>query len=177
MPKNSNKINPRCIVIAGPNGAGKTTFARDFLQQEMAVVHFVNADLIAAGLSPLNPDLAKVAAGKLFLRELDRLASLMTDFAFETTLSGMGHRTRLSNLKKAGYRIEIVYLRLASPQLALKRIAARVRHGGHDIPKEDVLRRFDRSWRNFQTVYRSLADRWAVFDNSGAEPVLQEHQP
>ena len=177
MPKNSNKINPRCIVIAGPNGAGKTTFARDFLQREAAVVHFVNADLIAAGLSPLNPDLAKIAAGKLFLGELNRLASLMTDFAFETTLSGMGHRSRLSNLKKAGYRIEIVYLRLASPRLALKRIAARVRHGGHDIPKEDVLRRFDRSWQNFQMVYQTLADRWAVFDNSGAAPVLQEHWP
>jgi predicted ABC-type ATPase len=177
MPKNSNKINPRCIVIAGPNGAGKTTFARDFLQREAAVVHFVNADLIAAGLSPLNPDLAKVAAGKLFLGELDRLASLMTDFAFETTLSGMGHRSRLSNLKKAGYRIEIVYLRLASPQLALKRIAGRVRHGGHDIPKEDVLRRFDRSWQNFQTVYRQLADSWTVYDNSGNQPVLQEQGP
>lgn len=177
MPKASNKSSPRCIVIAGPNGAGKTTFARDFLQREAAVVHFVNADLIAAGLSPLNPDLAKIAAGKLFLGELDRLASLMTDFAFETTLSGMGHRFRLSNLKKAGYRIEIVYLRLASPQLALKRIAARVRHGGHDIPKEDVLRRFDRSWQNFQTVYRTLADSWTVYDNSGDQPVIQEQGP
>ena len=170
-------MSPRCIVIAGPNGSGKTTFARDFLQREAGVVRFVNADLIAAGLSPLNPDLAKIAAGKLFLRELDRLADTMTDFSFETTLSGKSYRSRFVQLSNAGYRIEIVYLRLASPQLALKRIAARVRHGGHDIPKEDVLRRFDRSWQNFQTVYRPLADRWAVFDNSGAEPVLQEHWP
>jgi predicted ABC-type ATPase len=147
------------------------------LPQEAGVVHFVNADLIAAGLSPFNPDLAKVAAGKLFLRELDRLADTMTDFAFETTLSGKSYRSRLIQLRNAGYRIEIVYLRLASPQQALKRIAARVRHGGHDIPNEDVLRRFDRSWQNFQTVYRPLADRWAVFDNSGAEPVLREHYP
>jgi predicted ABC-type ATPase len=147
------------------------------LPQEAGVVHFVNADLIAAGLSPFNPDLAKIAAGKLFLRELDRLAVAMIDFAFETTLSGKSYRSRLIQLRNAGYRIEIVYLRLASPQLALKRIAARVRHGGHDILKEDVLRRFDRSWQNFQTVYRPLADRWAVFDNSGAEPVLQEHWP
>jgi predicted ABC-type ATPase len=173
----NKKVSPRCIVIAGPNGSGKTTFARDFLQREAGVVRFVNADLIAAGLSPLNPDLAKVAAGKLFLRELDRLADTMTDFSFETTLSGKGYRPRFIQLRNAGYRIEIVYLRLASPQLALKRIAARVRHGGHDIPKEDVLRRFDRSWQNFLTVYRPLADRWAVFDNSGAEPVLQEHWP
>ncbi len=140
-------------------------------------MHFVNADLIAAGLSPLNPDIAKIAAGKIFLNELQRLADAMIDFAFETTLSGKGYRQRFLALRKAGYTIEIVYLRLASPQLALKRIAARVRHGGHDIPKEDVLRRFERGWQNFQTVYRQLADRWAVFDNSGAEPVLQEHWP
>ena len=170
-------MSPRCIVIASPNGSGKTTFARDFLQREARVVNFVNADLSAAGLSPLSPDLAKVSAGKLFLGELDRLANSMADFAFETTLSGKGYRPRFIALRKAGYGIEIVYLRLASPQLALKRIAARVRHGGHDIPKEDVLRRFDRSWQNFLTVYRPLADRWAVFDNSGAEPVLQEHWP
>jgi predicted ABC-type ATPase len=82
-------MKPRCIVIAGPNGAGKTTFAREFLPKEGDVVHFVNADLIAAGISPLKPGLAAVAAGKVFLNELDRLAKQRVDFAFETTLSGL----------------------------------------------------------------------------------------
>ena len=86
-------------------------------------------------------------------------------------------RPRFVQLRNAGYRIEIVYLRLATPILALRRIAMRVRHGGHDVPKVDVLRRFDRSWRNFLSVYRPLADSWTVYDNSGIEPLLQEQGP
>ena len=161
---------PRCIVIAGPNGAGKTTFAREFLPKDAGVVHFVNADLIAGGLSPLRPENAAVAAGRLFLNELDRLAKARVDFAFETTLSGLVYLARLRRWKAAGYRIEIVFLRLPSPRLGLRRIAARVRQGGHDVPRADVLRRFARGWDNFQTAYRPLADAWAVYDNSGKIP-------
>src|SRR5512141_82563 len=109
---------PRCIVIAGPNGAGKTTFAREFLPKDARIIHFVNADLIASGLSPLRPELAALAAGRLFLGELDRLTKARADFAFESTLSGRSYVTRLKRWKAAGYRIEIVYLRLSSPQLA-----------------------------------------------------------
>src|SRR5262245_9847573 len=118
---------PRCIVIAGPNGAGKTTFAREFLPGYGGVVHFVNADLIASGLSPLRPELAAISAGRLFLAELDRLAAGRNDFAFETTFSGLGHLRRLKKWKRTGYRIEMVFLRLRSPRIALRRIAARVR--------------------------------------------------
>jgi predicted ABC-type ATPase len=168
---------PRCIVIAGPNGAGKTTFAREFLPKDAGVVHFVNADLIAGGLSPLRPENAAVAAGRLFLNELDRLAKARVDFAFETTLSGLVYLARLRRWKAAGYRIEIVFLRLPSPRLALRRIAARVRQGGHDVPRADVLRRFTRGWDNFQTAYRPLADVWAVYDNSGENPRLLEQTP
>lgn len=114
--------SPRCIVIAGPNGAGKTTFAREFLPKEGDIVHFVNADLIAAGISPLRPGLAAVAAGKVFLNELDRLAKQRIDFAFETTLSGLVYAARLKKWKAAGYHIQIVFLQLSSPQLALGRI-------------------------------------------------------
>lgn len=169
--------SPVCVIVAGPNGAGKTTFVREFLPNDAGVVRFVNADLIASGLSPLRPELAVLAAGRVFLAELDRLAKAGTDFAFETTLSGLVYLARLKRWKAAGYRIEIVYLRLTSPRLALRRISARVKQGGHDVPRADVLRRFIRGWHNFQTVYRPLADVWAVYDNSETIPRLLEQGP
>jgi predicted ABC-type ATPase len=168
---------PRSLIIAGPNGAGKTTFAREFLPKEAGVVHFVNTDLLAAGLSPLKPELAALKAGKLFLTELDRLAGARLDFAWESTLSGLVYLRRLKRWKQAGYAIEISYLRLPSPQLALRRIAARVKQGGHPVPRADVLRRFQRGWHNFQTFYRPLADAWVVYDNAGKQPVLLEQGP
>lgn len=170
-------ITPRCIVIAGPNGAGKTTFAREFLPKDTDIIHFVNADLIASGLSALRPEIAAVTAGRVFLAELDRLARGRTSFAFETTLSGRVYARRLRKWKAAGYRIEIAYLKIDSPELALKRIAARVRQGGHDVSKEDVIRRFSRSWINFVRVYQRLADAWSVYDNSGENPRVLEHDP
>src|SRR5665647_3124090 len=135
--------SPLCIIIAGPNGAGKTTFAREFLPKDAGVIHFVNADLLAAGLSPLKPELAVLNAGRLFLGELDRLAKSRQDFAFESTLSGLTYISRIKRWKAAGYRIEIAFLRLASVQLALRRITARVKQGGHHVSRADVLRRYD----------------------------------
>ena len=145
-----SRSSPICIIIAGPNGAGKTTFAREFLPKEMGVVQFVNPDLIAGGLSPLRPELAALAAGRLFLRELNRLAKSEEDFAFESTLSGLTYVRLLRRWKAAGRRI-------SSPQLVLRRIAARVKQGGHNVPRQDVLRRFTRSWINFENRYRLLA--------------------
>jgi predicted ABC-type ATPase len=144
------------------------------LPEDAGVIHFVNADLLAAGLSPLRPESAVLAAGRWFLMELDRLAKARLDFAFESTLSGLTYLGRLKRWKVAGYRIEIIYLRLASSQLALCRIAARVKQGGHDVPRADVLRRFDRGWKNFMTAYRLQADAWTVYDNSGDSPKLLE---
>src|SRR5260370_40548836 len=109
---------PRCIVIAGPNGAGKTTFARRYLPTNARVIHFVNADLIAAGLSPLKPELAAIAAARMVLREIDRLAKARADFAFESTLSGLTYVRRRESWRRAGYRGGIVYLRLKAPQRA-----------------------------------------------------------
>jgi predicted ABC-type ATPase len=113
----------------------------------------------------------------LLLKELDRLAAAKADFAFETTLSGLSYVRRLENWKKAGYRIEISYLRLRSAELAVRRVAARVKQGGHHVPRADIFRRFNRGWDNFQKHYRQLADTWSVYDNSGESPVLIEVWP
>ena len=98
-----SKKQPRCVLIAGPNGAGKTTFARRYLPEDAGVVHFVNADLIASGLSPLKPELAAIAAGRTVLREIDRLATQRVDFAFETTCSGLAYGHRIQAWKQTGY--------------------------------------------------------------------------
>ena len=164
-------------MIAGPNGAGKTIFAQEFLPSYAHVVHFVNADLIAGGLSPLRPEMAAIAAGRLLLRELDRLANSGADFAFESTLSGVSHLSRLKRWKEAGYRLEIIYLALPSPEIALRRILTRVQQGGHGVPKADVVRRFQRSWENFKRLYQPIADAWMVYDNSGDKPELIEKGP
>ena len=100
------------MIIAGPNGAGKTTFARYYLPHTAKISHFANVDLIAAGISPLKPELAAITAGKVFLREIERLAESRLDFAFESTLSGLTHLPRLRAMKAAGYRIEIIYLEI-----------------------------------------------------------------
>lgn len=140
-------------------------------------MHFVNPDLIASGLSPLRPELAAIAAARIFLRELDRFARSDSDFAFESTLSGLTYVNRLKRWKAAGRRIEIVYLRISSPALGLRRIAARVKQGGHNVPRQDVVRRFSRSWRNFARHYRLLADAWSVYDNSGKTARRVERSP
>lgn len=168
---------PLCLIIAGPNGAGKTTFAREFLPREGGILNFVNADLIAAGLSPLKPGHAALNAGRIFLAEIDRLANARDDFAFESTLSGRTYLDRIARWRNSGYRIEIVYLRLDSVDLALKRIASRVKQGGHSVEPADVRRRFLRSWHNFETCYRPLCDAWWLYDATSFPPKLQARSP
>jgi predicted ABC-type ATPase len=109
--------------------------------------------------------------------ELSRLAKARQNFAFESTLSGRTYLPLLRRWKASGYRIELVFLSLPSVELALQRIAARVRQGGHDVPRADVVRRFNRSWRNFRLIYRELADMWAIYDNAGEAPRLLEEGP
>ena len=168
---------PLCVIIAGPNGAGKTTFATDFLPRERRIHRFINADLIAAGLSPLAPNLANIAAARILLSEMDRLANASEDFGFETTLSGQAYIPRLKRWKEQGYRIEIIFLWLPAVSLAKARVRARVRQGGHNIPPKDIARRFIRGWENFQVIFSPLADTWSVFDNSTVPARLIEKSP
>lgn len=162
----------RVIIIAGPNGAGKTTFAREFLPNEAGCPLFVNADLIAAGLAPFAPASVAIQAGRLMLRELGRHFVARRSFAFETTLSGRGYLRAIDQWQGAGYRVKLVFLQLASAEEAIARVAQRIRQGGHDIPEAVVRRRFSAGRANFERFYSPAVDAWALYDNSGSEPLL-----
>lgn len=164
----------KVIIIAGPNGAGKTTFAREFLPHEAACPVFVNADLIAAGLAPFAPESAAVQAGRLMLSELERHFQAGSSFAFETTLSGRAYLRHIARWREAGYRVELIFLRLASADEAVARVAQRVKQGGHDIPEAVIRRRFDAGLDNLIRYYAPAVDAWALYDNSGDEPFLQD---
>lgn len=162
----------KVYVIAGSNGSGKTTFANKFLPDYVKCPFFINADLIASGLSPFAPQKAAIKAGRLVLEQIDDLMNKGVDFAFETTLSGKGYRKHFEVLKESGYGIYLFYLWIPSFQLAVARIKDRVSAGGHNVPSKDVKRRFARSLSNLFRVYRPLLDSWMIFDNSGIEPLL-----
>jgi len=164
----------KVIIIAGPNGAGKTTFAREFLPEEAGLPLFVNADLIAAGLSPFDPDAAAFRAGRLMLAEIDAHAAAGRSFAFETTLAGHTYLRRIEQWRGNGYTVKLVFLSLRSPEEAIARVATRVRHGGHHVPPDVIKRRFASGMRNFLDVYRQRVDVWQWFDNSGRPEVLIE---
>lgn len=162
----------KIIIIAGPNGAGKTTFAREFLPNDAGCPIFVNADLIAAGLSPFAPESAVLQAGRLMLQELTRHFSTGNSFAFETTLSGRGYLHHIRQWQSAGYRVKLIFLQLNSAEQAIARVAQRVRQGGHNIPEATIRRRFTAGRKNFEQLYAPLVDAWALYDNSGVEPIL-----
>ena len=163
---------PRIIMIAGPNGAGKTTFAREFLPSEAECPVFVNADLIAAGLAPFAPETAAIQAGRLMLQELTRHFSARISFAFETTLSGRGYLHQISKWQKAGYRVKLIFLQLASAEKAIARVAQRVQQGGHHIPENVIRLRFAAEKYNFEQLYAPVVDSWALYDNAGSVPAL-----
>ena len=160
------------FMIAGPNGAGKTTFAREFLPNEASCPTFVNADLIAAGLSPFAPELAAIKAGRLMLEAMADHAERGENFSFETTLAGRFYAQRIPHWQSLGYHVTLIFLALPSPEMAIARVAERVKQGGHAVPDAVVRRRFTAGLRNFEQVYRDRVDAWAMYDNSGAEPVL-----
>lgn len=162
----------KIIIIAGPNGAGKTTFAREFLPNEAGCPQFINADLIAAGLSPFAPDVAAVKAARIMLESMAELEQRGASFAFETTLSGLAYARRVRLWRQVGYHVTLIFLSLPNSQMAIDRVAERVRQGGHSVPVDVIRKRFSSGLQNFERVYRDAVDAWALYDNAGDEPVL-----
>ena len=163
---------PVCWIIAGPNGAGKTTFALEFLPTVANCTHFINADLIAAGLSPLAPERELVAASRLFLQEIQHCINQKTDFAFETTLAGRSYLKLIGQLQHEGWRVELIYLALPNRDVSRLRVAERVAHGGHHIPTSDIERRFPRSLRNLLNAFSQIVDQCQCYFNADDVPKL-----
>lgn len=161
--------SPLVVVIAGPNGAGKSTTAPRLLQDVLAVDEFVNADTIAAGISAFRPESVALEAGRMMLTRIRLLAKAHRSFAFETTLASRSFAPWLKELRASGYRAHVAFLSLPNADLAVARVAERVRMGGHDVPEEVVRRRFHRGLRNFFTLYYDIVDAFQVFDNSSPE--------
>jgi predicted ABC-type ATPase len=165
-------MNKQILIIAGPNGAGKTTFARSFLPREAGCLRFINADLIAAGLSPFAPETAALKAGRLMLSEIEDCVKHRSGFALETTLSGTGYLRKIREWRSVGYSVSIYFLSLPSSEMAISRVQERVRQGGHTIPDEVIRRRFNAGLRNFETLYKKEVDAWIKFNNMGDHPIL-----
>jgi len=157
---------PNVVILAGPNGAGKTSSAPVLLRDAFQVTEFVNADVIARGLSGFSADAVAVEAGRVMLRRLDELATMRVDFAFETTLSGSTFLAAIERWRSVGYIVHVVYLWLESPDIAIARVRRRVEQGGHSVPDDVIRRRYERGLVNFATRYRDAADAWLLYDNT-----------
>ena len=166
------ETSKRILIIAGPNGAGKTVFATEFLPNEANCPTFINADLIAAGLSPFRPEAAAVGAGRLMLKLMRDYVRQGESFAFETTLSGRGYVRSIRNWREQGYHVQLIFLRLRTPEMAIERVKQRVLEGGHDVPEDVIRRRFEAGWHNFRTIYSDLVDDWKLYENSSGTPLL-----
>jgi len=164
---------PQVIIIAGPNGAGKTTTAPVLLDKALQIEHFVNADTIAAGLSAFAPEKAAIQAGKAMLERIHHLADSNENFAFETTLASRSFAPWIAKLKEKGYFFHLTFLLLESPDLAISRVAERVKMGGHTVPEETIRRRYRSGLKNFFHLYEPLADSWQMYDNSKASNPIQ----
>jgi len=153
-------------VIGGANGAGKTTTAFNILPTYLQIIEYVNADEIAKGISPFNPEAVAIQAGKLMLKRLNYLKNNERDFALETTLSSRNYVRFLNESKQKGYTINLLFFWLNSPELSVLRVKQRVKSGGHDIPEDVIYRRYQRGLKNLFNSYLSLCDNWFIYDNS-----------
>jgi len=163
---------PNLYIIAGCNGAGKTTASFAILPEILGCKEFVNADIIAADLSPLNPEHVALEAGRIMLQKIHFLVKEKVDFAFETTLATRSYVSLLNKAKTAGYAITLLYFWLDSPELAKMRVAKRVKEGGHNIPSDVIERRYYRGIMNLMNLYIPVCDNWMIINNM--EPVPEE---
>jgi predicted ABC-type ATPase len=159
-------------IIAGCNGAGKTTSALTILPEILSCREFVNADAIAVGLSPFDPESVAIEAGKLMLGRIDHLLEINANFAIETTLSSKGYRSLIQRAKEKNYKITLLFFWLNSSELAIRRVSSRVAKGGHNIPIETIKRRYIRGIQNFMSVYKQEVDNWVLLDNSESESTI-----
>ena len=163
---------PSLYIIAGPNGAGKTTFIKRFAPRELALLDFINADEIARGLSPFAPERAQMEAGRLVLTRFRQFVEDRRDFVLETTLSGKTYRRLFEQARRAGYHIRLDFLLLPDLEDSIRRVADRVEQGGHNVPLDDLRRRFKVSVQNLFSIYRPVVDRWSLYDNGQHTPLL-----
>ncbi|MFH1052579.1 MAG: zeta toxin family protein [bacterium] len=163
---------PNLYIIAGCNGAGKTTASNTFLPDNLNCKEFVNADEIAKGLSPFQPESVAISAGKIMLNRIKELSSKKIDFAVETTLSSHYLINFIKQINSAGYISTLIFLYLDSHNLAYKRVMERVKNGGHGIDKEVLIRRYERGLKNFFLIYKEIVDSWLFIDNSTNSPIL-----
>lgn len=169
---------PTVLIIAGPNGAGKTTFANEFLRRRAEPFEFVNADEIARRITgPATERARDLMAGRAMLTRLDALTALRRDVALETTLATLSHARRIETWRAAGYRVELIYLRLAAVEDSLARVRRRVAMGGHAIREADIRRRFQRSLDYLDEVYKSIVDAWQVWSNGDEGLTLLDWGP
>lgn len=157
---------PNLYIIAGSNGAGKTTASYTVLPEMLDCKEFVNADEIAKGLSPFQPEKVAIEAGRIMIGRIKDLVEKRVDFAFETTLSTKSYRQLINNCKALGYNVTLVYFWLNSVELAIERVRHRVLSGGHNIPNETIVRRYHSGIINLSKIYMPICDYWMIFDNS-----------
>ena len=161
--------SPNIVMVAGPNGSGKSTSAPALLRDYLGIIEFVNADVIAQGLSGFRVESVAMQAGRIMLTRLRELARQRVDFAFETTLASRPFAPWLRELRDSDYRVHLLFLWLPSPELAVARVATRVQKGGHHVPDETIRRRYHAGLRNFFRLYQSVVDAWILFDNASTE--------
>ncbi|HVE44863.1 MAG TPA: zeta toxin family protein [Gammaproteobacteria bacterium] len=163
---------PHVIIIAGSNGSGKSTAAPVLLQDAVHIKDFVNADVIAQGLSAFQPEKAAIQAGRIMLDRIKTLAKEKTNFAFETTLASRTFAGWIETLKEQGYHFHLVFLWLKNAELAISRVADRVKIGGHSVPETTIRRRYISGLKNFFNLYCPIANSWQLYDNSNNKLTL-----